>query len=385
MSKKRYCIFAAQYFPHLGGVERYTYNLAKKLIERGNEVVIVTSNVYRINDFEVMDGIPVYRVPCFNLLDGRYPVVKPTKSFWAINRRLVKQRFDLVIVNTRFYPHSLYGMVFAKWKGVKSITLDHGTSHLSVHNLFWDKVGAIFEHCFTKVGQLFCKDYYGVSGACNDWLAHFHIKAKGVLYNSIDLQEIEELKRKTAPEYRKKYQLSDDAIIITFTGRLLQEKGLPSLLNVMDRLHQTHKDAVLFIAGDGDMEGEIDRRKKEYIIPLGRLDFEHIVTLLTETDIFCLPSFSEGFSTSILEAVACDCYVVTTARGGAKELFINEEYGTVIPNNEENVLLKALESAITDKEHRMKAQKLAYDRVKECFTWDIVAEQVERICEEKNR
>ena len=33
--KRRYCIFAAQYFPHLGGVERYTYNLAKKLIEAG--------------------------------------------------------------------------------------------------------------------------------------------------------------------------------------------------------------------------------------------------------------------------------------------------------------------------------------------------------------
>ena len=36
--KKRYCIFAAQYFPHLGGVERYTFNLSKKLIEDGNEI-----------------------------------------------------------------------------------------------------------------------------------------------------------------------------------------------------------------------------------------------------------------------------------------------------------------------------------------------------------
>lgn len=35
MKKKRYCIFAAQYFPHMGGVERYTYNLAKELLKRG--------------------------------------------------------------------------------------------------------------------------------------------------------------------------------------------------------------------------------------------------------------------------------------------------------------------------------------------------------------
>ena len=51
-NRKRYCIFAAQYFPHLGGVERYTYNLAKKLIMDGNEVVIVTSNVYHLSEFE---------------------------------------------------------------------------------------------------------------------------------------------------------------------------------------------------------------------------------------------------------------------------------------------------------------------------------------------
>lgn len=70
-------------------------------------------------------------------------------------------------------------------------------------------------------------------------------------------------------------------------------------------------------------------------IPVGRIDFEQIVALLTDSDIFCLPSFSEGFSTSILEAAACGCYILTTARGGARELLINDEYGCVIQNNDE--------------------------------------------------
>ena len=50
---KTYCIFAAQYFPHLGGVERYTYNLAKQLIQDGNKVIIVTSNVYHLKNHEL--------------------------------------------------------------------------------------------------------------------------------------------------------------------------------------------------------------------------------------------------------------------------------------------------------------------------------------------
>ena len=383
MNRKRYCIFAAQYFPHLGGFERYTYNLAKKLIEDGNEVVIVTSNVYKLPEYERVSGIPVYRVPGWNLLAGRYPVLKMNARFWKINKALKKKNFDMVIVNTRFYPHSLYGMMFAKKIKAKCITLDHGTSHLSVHNKILDIFGAIFEHSLTKIDQIFCKDYYGVSGACNEWLAHFHIKAKGILYNSIDLEEVKNTQVNIRESYREKYKIPTDAIIVTFTGRLLKEKGLPSLLNVMDRINKKREDVYLFIAGDGDMEKEVYDRKNKHIIPVGRIDFEHIVTLLTESDIFCLPSFSEGFSTSILEAAACGCYILTTARGGAKELLINDEYGCIIPNNQENILYDALVEVIDDPDKRKKGIELTYQRIKQKFTWDIVAKNVETICEEQ--
>ena len=379
---KTYCIFAAQYFPHLGGVERYTYNLAK-LIKDGNRVMIVTSNVYHLKKYELVNDIPVYRIPCYNLLDGRYPVIKFNKDFWKIHHALKRKKIDMVIVNTRFYLHSLYGMIFAKRKKVKCITLDHGTSHLSVHNRFWDTIGEIFEHTFTKIDYLFCKEYYGVSKACNKWLKHFHIKAKGVLYNSIDLEEVEEIKAKVTTSYREQYHIPEDSVVITFTGRLLEEKGLPSLLNVMDRLHKEGVNAYLFIAGDGDMQQEIEKRKTDYILPVGRIDFEHIIALLKESDIFCLPSFSEGFSTSILEASACGCYIVTTARGGAKELLINEDYGCVIPNNKEEILYKALLETINDSDKRKKGVELTYKMIEDHFTWKIVAKQVEAICEEK--
>ena len=380
---KTYCIFAAQYFPHLGGVERYTYNLAKQLIKDGNRVMIVTSNVYHLKEYELVNDIPVYRIPCYNLLDGRYPVIKFNKDFWKIHHALKRKKIDMVIVNTRFYLHSLYGIIFAKRKKVKCITLDHGTSHLSVHNRFWDTIGEIFEHTFTKIDYLFCKEYYGVSKACNKWLKHFHIKAKGVLYNSIDLEEVEEIKAKVTTSYREQYHIPKDSVVITFTGRLLEEKGLPSLLNVMDRLHKEEVNAYLFIAGDGDMQQEIEKRKTDYILPVGRIDFEHIIALLKESDIFCLPSFSEGFSTSILEASACGCYIVTTARGGAKELLINEDYGCVIPNNKEEILYKALLETINDSDKRKKGVELTYKMIEDHFTWKIVAKQVEAICEEK--
>ena len=62
--KKHYCIFSAQYLPHMGGVERYTYNLAKKLCEYGNEVTIVTSNGCDLSSYEKKDGITIF-IPSF--------------------------------------------------------------------------------------------------------------------------------------------------------------------------------------------------------------------------------------------------------------------------------------------------------------------------------
>ena len=379
----KYCIFAAQYFPHLGGVERYTYNLSKELIRRGNEVVIVTSNVNRIKSYEEMDGIPVFRLPCINLLDGRYPVLKITKEFWKIHRILFRKKFDMVIVNTRFYPHSLYGMIFAKMKKAKCITIEHGTSHLSVHNRFWDSVGGVYEHCLTKIDQLFCYEYYGVSKACNEWLKHFHIKAQGVLYNSINIEEINSLEKQISKSYRQAYQIPSEAMVIAFTGRLLKEKGLPQLLNVMDKICTLRKDVYLFIAGDGDMEEEMKERATRHIIPLGRIEMGDFVALLKESDIFCLPSFSEGFSTSLLEAAACRCYIVTTARGGARELLPDDRYGTVIPDNREEYLFNALEKPLGDPKHRKSAVEMTRKRVEEFFTWNTVGEQVTKICERR--
>ena len=171
--------------------------------------------------------------------------------------------------------------------------------------------------------------------------------------------------------------------MITFTGRLLPEKGIPQLLDAMDILAKENPNLYLWVAGDGDLEELVNARQNEHVIPLGRLPFEEIITMLSESDIFCLPSFSEGFSTSILEAIACRCYVVTTKRGGAKETFPTDDYGMVIEDNETTRLTDALRRAVSMGEARDAAVELSYERLKAHYTWDIVSAQVRQLCQEK--
>ena len=77
---KKYCIFEAQLLPHMGRIENYTYNISKELIKRGNEVIIITNNTTGSPLQEKIDGIRVLRFPCYNLINGRFPVMKLNKD-----------------------------------------------------------------------------------------------------------------------------------------------------------------------------------------------------------------------------------------------------------------------------------------------------------------
>lgn len=379
----KYCIFSAQYFPHLGGIERYTYYIARELIKDGNSVVIVTNNTMNSKRHERINGIEVYRLPCHNFVNGRYPIMRFNKEFWIINKILNSKGFDAVIINARFYWHSIYAAKFARKRKIPVICIDHGTSHLSVHNRYLDFIGSVYEHLETALLKRYCKSFYGVSEACCEWLKHFSIRPKGILYNAVDLEEIEKIKSKRLKDFREEYNISRDDIIVTFTGRLLKEKGIYELIEAVKIYNKDNRRIHLMIAGDGDEWEEVSAKREDYIHPLGRLEFKEIIWLLSQSDIFCLPSFSEGFSTSALEAAACRCYIITTKRGGTKELVVGPEYGIVMEDNSVKSILEALKKSVDNNEKRDKAVELCYERLKEKYTWEKTARKIEQIFDKK--
>ncbi|MCQ2441051.1 MAG: glycosyltransferase family 4 protein [Clostridia bacterium] len=371
------CIFSANYLPNTGGVERYTYYTARELINRGHSVTLVTSNVFNLPTHEIKDGLEIYRYDCYNLLNGRYPVLKYNKSQKSIDSQLIKNNYDLVVVNTRFYIHSLHAVKLAYKNGIKCICIEHGTTHLTVNNKLFDTLGAGFEHLITVIDKRYCKDYYGVSKAACEWSAHFGIKSKGVLYNAVDVDEIETMLQNPVISYRKELGIDENACIITYTGRLIPEKGLIQLVNAFSKL--TYPNKALIIAGDGPLYEQIKNSDANGIYLLGKIDFEHIVSLLKETDIFCLPSRSEGFSTSVLEAVATKCYVITTKTGGTKELISGDEYGMLLDNNDTERVYEALKNAVDNPQMRKNVYENAYQKLLDNFTWKKTVDKIEQL------
>lgn len=189
-----FVLFSALYPPHMGGIENFTYGLAHALVDRGDEVLVVTNDTNGLGaGITDEDGVWVLRLPCFPFFSGRFPVPKLNALSRKLWKHIERQHFDGVLVNARFYIHSLYGIRFAKSMGITPVVLDHGSAYLSFSNPVIDPLVRTYERLITALGKRFHPDYYGVSSKSVEWLRSFGIAAKGVIPNSIDAKSFREM------------------------------------------------------------------------------------------------------------------------------------------------------------------------------------------------
>ncbi len=367
---KKIAIFSGYYLPHLGGVERYTYNLANKMKQMGYDIVIVSLRYDEsLEEIEQLDYAKIYRLPTYKLFVERYPIVKNNKRCKEILKLVEKENVDSVILQTRFWTSSYIGSKFAAKNNIPVCLIEHGSTHFTVNNKILDFFGAIYEHKLTNAIKKNVPDFYGVSKKCVEWLKHFNIEAKGVFYNSINTEEAE--------AYNNDIQKDNEKISITYVGRLIPEKGVLKLISIFKDLQKKY-NIELNIAGQGPLLDKIKQDNKDNINIhiLGMLSHDEVMNLLAKTDIFINPSsFPEGLPTTILEAGIMECAVVATPMGGTAEILENENIGLICGFEEDEIKEKLVE-LLNDKDKREKLSKNIKKQVIEKFSWDATAKKV---------
>lgn len=381
-SSKTYCIFSANYLPNVGGVEKYTQNLAFALADGGDRAIIVTSNVFGLPAWETLrDGVEIVRLPCWKILGGRLPISRRIAVYRALYSRLASERIDYVVVNTRFYRHSFEGVRLAEVKGIRPIVIDHGSAHLTLGNKILDVAVAQYEHAVTRSLKRHDADYYAVSGASCRWLEHFGIASKGVLNNSIDAEAFR--RSSSGRDFRSELGLGSDRFVVSFAGRFIPEKGIVPLMDAAEQL-SGEPDVAFLLAGDGPLKREVEGRGLPNVVMLGRLDAPDIVALLQSSDAFCLPSRSEGFSTSLLECAACGVPPIVTHVGGVDELMPDEGYGCLLSEATAEEIVKWVRILKGDPRRCRAIGEKLRGYVEEEFSWPRTASKVREACAAAN-
>ncbi len=116
---------------------------------------------------------------------------------------------------------------------------------------------------------------------------------------------------------------------------------------------------------------------KDKIIFLGpRQDIADVLTLL---DVYVCSSISEGFSNSIIEAMACGVPVIATKVGGNVEAVCENQTGFLVPPKDAKAIAVRLIQLLADRKRRRSMGNAARQRVADCFNLPNVVREHEML------
>ncbi len=121
-----------------------------------------------------------------------------------------------------------------------------------------------------------------------------------------------------------------DPFTIVYVGSLIQRKGLSYLLDAVRALKS--KNIRLLLRGRGAVDRDLLKSYSDvdFDLKLG-LPLSELVQDIQRSDVFVLPSLTEGFAQVILEAMACGVPVITTANTCAPDVLTEGEHGFILP------------------------------------------------------
>lgn len=162
-----------------------------------------------------------------------------------------------------------------------------------------------------------------------------------VIYNGFDKSETV-ISREEA---RRVLALS--GTVAVSVGRLVPWKGFEVLVRAVPEIRRHVPDFRLVIVGSGPDERRLKRVAHDLnvsgaIFFAGALAHDNLVRYLAGGDMFLLNTGYEGFSHSILEAMAAGIPIVTTSVGGNNEVLKNDENGILIPFDDLPALVNAV-------------------------------------------
>lgn len=134
---------------------------------------------------------------------------------------------------------------------------------------------------------------------------------------------------------RKKLEINKNTIIILYAGRIHYEKGIYELYNVCKKIFNEGFKISLFLVGAIEDKNffKIIEQNKSFISY-----FEHNAfpqKFMQISDIFCIPSYREGFGLSVIEASACELPILGTNINGLKDSILDNHTGILFkPYNE---------------------------------------------------
>ena len=311
-------------YPTYGGSGVVATELGKALAAKGCQVHFISYALpHRLNNF--VENVFFHEVELTT-----YPLFEHSLYGLSLTSKMVEvveyEKLDLLHVHYAI-PHATSAylakqILNKEGLDTKIITTLHGTDITLVG----------LEPSFLPLVKFSIEESDGVTAVSRflkeKTITNYNINTDiEVIHNFIDTEVFkpvcnEKFKQNIAPNNEK---------ILVHTSNFRQVKRVPDTIRILKEV-QKKIPAKLMLVGDGPERSETERLARELdvhkdVIFLGKQD--GLAEILSSADVFLMPSQSESFGLSALEAMACGLPVVSSSVGGLPELVRHNETGFI--------------------------------------------------------
>lgn len=169
---------------------------------------------------------------------------------------------------------------------------------------------------------------------------------------------------------RRDLNLKDDDLVVGTVARLIPSKGVQTLIEAVSLISRITPNLWLVVVGDGPERQKLEKYAKRLGLR-GRVSFlgwrDDVPELMAGWDCFALPSLSEGFNISVLEAMASGLPVVVSDLPALREAVVAGRGGfTVLPGSAPE-LAAALLHLLKEREKARLMGEFNRERVNDVF------------------
>lgn len=368
-----------------GGPSQAINGMSKSLVEIGNEVTIFTTN----QDGDGVLDVPTDKPVLQNGVKIRYFPIQNPRSFGtsypmarALKKGLKNREYDIVHIHSLYLFHGAVAAHYCRRYKIPYIIRPHGTLDPFLYQRNRRKK-AIIEFLFENRNIKHATALHYTTEEEKILARPFINNDNGfVVPNGLYLEEYNVNIEKG--QFREKYPETKGKKIILFFSRLNFKKGLDLLIHAFDNVSQSRDNVHLVITGpDNDGYGDKvrkwikERGLESKVTFTGILTGQEKLEVLYDSDMFVLPSYSENFGISVIEAMICGLPVIISNKVNIYRELLNNNAGEVVNCDASELTIKIMK-LLDDTQHSKIMSDNGKMLVEKYYQWSRVGQSLDQ-------
>ncbi|MBV9750696.1 MAG: glycosyltransferase family 4 protein [Acetobacteraceae bacterium] len=371
----RLCFISRRFFPTISGMSVYALNLLRELVAAGHDVTMVSQ--YRGDAFgkRVYGGGPPPPVPGVRVIGleqvGEQDGGDFERDVEAMREAVVAEhrRRPLDVIHAQYgYPCGWAALLASRDTGVPNVvSIQGGDGHwvgscCETHRLAMVRV---LDHANRVL--IGCRSFAEeVTGRLGTAPSRFTIVPGAV--------DTARFTPGTAPDPAA-------APVLLYHGRVDARKGVLDLLDAARQLRDEGERFRLLVSGIGPTFDETEEAIRalglgDHVEMTGYVDYEQVPEVYRRAEIFVSPTYAEGFSNTILEAMASGLAVVSCRAVGVVDCIRDGENGLLTEPGDRVGLANALRRLLRDRVLRRRLADAALAECRAVYSWGAVGRQI---------